>query len=324
MLKTLTRLVGDKVSPGGRDGRLSILMYHRLLPCADPILQGAVHAEAFDKQMDAIKTHFNCLPLGAEAVSRLRDGTLPPRAVCVTFDDGYRDNVEIALPILLRHRVPATFFIATGYLDGGRMFNDIVIEALHQAQRAEIDLSDLGLPRFPLATPSHRRLAIDAILRHAKYLTAPERTRFADCVAARAGVSPTAGLMMDAEQLHTLVRADMEIGAHTVTHPMLSQSDPRDARNEIAASKAQLEALTGRPVRVFAYPNGIPGRDYGAEHVAMVREAGFEAAVSTSWGSATRDSDLYQLPRFTPWDRTPLRFAARMLHNCAVNRPVYA
>jgi hypothetical protein len=68
-------------------------------------------------------------------------------------------------------------------------------------------------------------------------------------------------------------------------------------------------------VRLFAYPNGKPGRDYSREHVDMVRELGFEAAVSTAWGVGHAASDPYQLPRFTPWDKTPGRFALRLLHN---------
>ena len=66
---------------------------------------------------------------------------------------------------------------------------------------------------------------------------------------------------------------------------------------------------------LFAYPNGVPDHDYAAEHAAMVRECGFAAAVSTAWGSATRDTDRYQLPRFTPWDRSSLRYGVRLLHN---------
>ena len=73
--------------------------------------------------------------------------------------------------------------------------------------------------------------------------------------------------------------------------------------------------MTGQPVTLFAYPNGRPGRDYGDGHVQMVKDAGFQAAVSTRWAPAMRDSDPFQLPRFTPWDVTPGRFLARLLAN---------
>jgi hypothetical protein len=87
----------------------------------------------------------------------------------------------------------------------------------------------------------------------------------------------------------------------------------------MADGKHALEAIIGAPVPLFAYPNGKPGQDYLAEHAAMAREIGFEAAVSTSWGSARPASDVFQLPRFTPWDRHPLPFLLRMIQNARRN-----
>jgi len=107
----------------------------------------------------------------------------------------------------------------------------------------------------------------------------------------------------------------MEIGAHTVTHPILRNTAPDTARREIVESGRRLAEIVGQPVRLFAYPNGKPGVDYGSEHVQMVRDGGFAAAVSTGWGVATEKSDRFQLPRFTPWDRTPGRFALRLIRN---------
>jgi peptidoglycan/xylan/chitin deacetylase (PgdA/CDA1 family) len=107
----------------------------------------------------------------------------------------------------------------------------------------------------------------------------------------------------------------MTIGAHTVTHPILACTSDSAARHEIVASKRALEEQLGAPVGLFAYPNGKPGRDYSAAHVAMVREAGFDAAFSTAWGVASRTSDPFQLPRFTPWDRAPWRFGVRLAQN---------
>jgi hypothetical protein len=83
----------------------------------------------------------------------------------------------------------------------------------------------------------------------------------------------------------------------------------------MADGKAQLEAIIGGPVRLFAYPNGKPAEDFGPEHVALAKKLGFRAAVTTAWGAARRSSDPFQLPRFTPWDRQPTRFAVRLLLN---------
>jgi len=295
-------------------GRLLILTYHRVCPQPDTLITGNAHAGGFRRQMQLLARAFNVLPL-VEAVERMHAGTLPSRAVCITFDDGYADNYNVAAPILLRLGLAATFFVATGFLDGGCMFNDVVIEALRCAGGAELDLDDLGLGRHPLGDPTQRAGAIDRILARLKYFETERRRRAALEVARRAGSRVPADLMMTSEQVRSLHAAGMEIGAHTVTHPILAEIPLGRARHEMAASRARLEQIVGAPVRLFAYPNGSPRRDYHAEHAALARELGFTAAVSTAWGAARAGDDLYQIPRFTPWDRADWRFGLRLAHN---------
>jgi hypothetical protein len=87
------------------------------------------------------------------------------------------------------------------------------------------------------------------------------------------------------------------------------------AREEIRASKAVLEALLNEPISMFAYPNGKPGIDYGPESVEIARQCGFSAAVTTGWGASRLGTDVFQLPRFTPWDRSRPAFGLRLLQN---------
>ena len=315
-----TRNLAAMVAPGGPRARLSILIYHRVLPAVDPLFPGEVDAAAFDLQMQWLAECFNVLPLG-EAVARLARGNLPGRAACITFDDGYADNAEIALPILQRHGLRATFFIASGFLDGGCMFNDRVIESVRRARGDKLDLTGAGLGEFNIATPAARRQTIDALLAAIKYLPQAARDAMVDQIAKLAQANPPAGLMMRSEQVRALHAAGMEIGGHTVHHPILARLDAAAARDEIAAGKEQIEGIIRAPVTLFAYPNGQPASDYTAEHVAMVKALGFRAAVSTAWGAATRSADLYQLPRFTPWDRTPARFTLRLTRNMLRTRP---
>ncbi len=110
-----------------------------------------------------------------------------------------------------------------------------------------------------------------------------------------------------------MYEAGMEIGGHTVNHPILTSVDKATARREIFENKEFLEGLIGGPIHSFAYPNGKPGQDYSSEHVALVKEAGYSRAVSTAWGRANRQSDTFQLPRFTPWDQKPWKFMLRLL-----------
>jgi peptidoglycan/xylan/chitin deacetylase (PgdA/CDA1 family) len=122
-------------------------------------------------------------------------------------------------------------------------------------------------------------------------------------------------LMLRSEQLLALRDSGMQIGAHTVNHPILASTSDAVARWEIAQSKRVLEDRLNQEVTLFAYPNGKRGTDYAARHVDMVREAGFAAAVSTETGVARRGADSFELPRFTPWGRSGLRFGVRMLGN---------
>jgi peptidoglycan/xylan/chitin deacetylase (PgdA/CDA1 family) len=113
--------------------------------------------------------------------------------------------------------------------------------------------------------------------------------------------------------LRIMQQAGIEIGAHTVSHPILSRLEPAEARREIEESRAQLADIVRAPVLTFAYPNGRPLQDYAAEHVRVVRGAGFALAVSTAWGAMRGSCDVFQVPRIAPWDSSAPAFGARLL-----------
>jgi peptidoglycan/xylan/chitin deacetylase (PgdA/CDA1 family) len=308
------RTVFNLVSPTGPRAGLSILIFHRVLPEPDPLFPSEMDARRFDTLMRWMKEWFNVLPL-AEAVARLQRGALPARAAAITFDDGYADNHDVALPILQRHGLSATFFIGVGFLDGGRMFNDTVIEAVRRCGQPALDLTPLGLGRHAVGSLAEKRQAIPALLNQIKYLPFAQRRETVEALAAIAEVTLPDDLMMSRQQVKALHESGMGIGAHTVHHPILARLDSGEAEREIADSRDELQALLGEPVTLFAYPNGKPGSDYRPEHVAMARWLGFQAAVSTAWGVARGESDVFQLPRFTPWERSQGRFGLSLLRN---------
>ena len=121
--------------------------------------------------------------------------------------------------------------------------------------------------------------------------------------------------MMTSDDVRALHDAGMTIGAHTVTHPILARLDDASARDEIRAGRDALQAITGAPVTLFAYPNGRPGTDYSPAHAAMVRDMGFAAALTTRRAFAHAGTDPYELPRFTPWGRGFLGFSAGFARN---------
>ena len=135
------------------DSRLVILMYHRVLPEFDPLRPDDITLPVFARCMRTLKRFFNVVPL-SEAVDGLRKGLLPRRSVAITFDDGYADNVTSAAPVLAELGLPATVFVTSGFLDGGRMWNDTVIESIRRTAGNSIDFDGIG--RLPLGDTADR------------------------------------------------------------------------------------------------------------------------------------------------------------------------
>lgn len=313
----LIRTALSVLSPAGPRSRLSILIFHRVLDEPDPLFPDEVDSRRFDEMMGWVAGWFNVLPLD-EAVKRLKQGDLPARAAAITFDDGYADNWLNAVPILQKHGLHATFFIAAGFLDGGRMWNDTLIESVRNTRAAQIDLSWLGKPTLALDSIAEKRTALDALIPAIKHMVASERDAAVARVAASCAAVLPDDLMLTTAQLRALRSAGMGVGAHTVSHPILARIDAATAHREIAESRERLEELLGERCGLFAYPNGKLGQDYLPAHVEMVRSIGFDAAVSTNWGASNTAADEFQLRRFTPWDQSRSRFAFRLARNLIV------
>jgi peptidoglycan/xylan/chitin deacetylase (PgdA/CDA1 family) len=301
-------------SPSGARAPLSILIFHRVLAAPDPLFPGEIDVQRFDEILAWLHDWLNVLPL-AEAVERLQSSSLPRRAACITFDDGYADNFTNALPLLRKHGLHSTFFISTGFLDGGRMWNDTLIESVRSTQQESIELGALGLGMLATRSVEEKRRAIDKIIPALKHREPQARDAAVAAVAERCAAALPDDLMLTSAQLRDLRAAGMGIGAHTVSHPILARCDEATARREIADSRAHLESLLGERIGLFAYPNGKLTDDYTPAHATMVTELGFDAAVSTNAGVSRRGDDPYQLRRFTPWDTPRWRFGLRLAQN---------
>lgn len=304
----------QQLSPGGAKARLNTFIFHRVLPEPDPIFPDETDAKRFNEILGWITQWFNVIPL-EEAVSRLQTNSLPPRAAAITFDDGYEDNFSIAMPLLKKHGVSATFFIATGFLNGGRMWNDSVIEAIRRTEKPSLDLTSIGLDKISVTSLPEKRAAIATVIGALKYDQFGTRRTKTDAIGQLAGIKLPSDLMMTADQVQQMHAQGMQIGAHTVNHPILARIDLKTAEKEIFESKLFLEDLLKEPIKLFAYPNGRPGQDYLAEHAVLTQKLGFTAAVSTSWGIAHTETDPFNLPRFTPWDKGQFSFSIRLLRN---------
>ena len=309
----LVRFVGNRLTQRDSErGRLCILNYHRVLESADPLLAAEPDVAAFRWQMKVLADCFNVLPLD-EGLDALAQGNMPPRAVCITFDDGYRSTHDLALPVLREFGFPATVFVTTGHVGSENMWNDRILESLRTLDAEHLDLSDAGLGSYAVGSLAERRETVALLTERAKYLAPELRHELVERLDRLAGTRQT-GLMLTDDMIRDMAREGVEIGAHTISHPILAKLNDESASFEIAESKRQLEAITGKPVRYFAYPNGKPGIDFDERHMAMAREIGFSAAFSTAMGAAGRQHDRFALPRSRPWDTTRPFYISRMLY----------
>ena len=224
------------------------------------------------------------------------------------------------MPELARRNLHATFYITSSQLDGVPLWHERVAQALAHPSLASCDVA--GLPVLPLHTLRDRQQARIALEKFLKYQPLGVRDAAIEKLEAAAGVSASTVRRLSVETLRQIHNAGLEVGAHTVNHPILAVSDGVTARREIGEARERLAHCIGGPVRAFAYPNGRPGTDFSAEHIRMVQQAGYTSAVTTQVGAADRHTPAFQIPRFTPWGPGALRTSVQVGRNLLA-RPRY-
>jgi peptidoglycan/xylan/chitin deacetylase (PgdA/CDA1 family) len=312
-----------------------ILMYHRIAEDDLDPWHLCVSPKHFAAQMDLLRRTRQ--PMRLDDLTReLEQGRCPRGAVVVTFDDGYRDNLLAALPVLEAFDMPATVFCTAGVVGGERAFwwdqlaglllgpeclppalaldvgGDHKRIELHAATRYDAADRAADRRRHDDAAPAAARLGLyRQVWGWLRPLAERERTQALDQIARWSGAaSADVPRPLSREQARALAASPLiEIGAHSVTHAALSTLAPDAQRTEIGQSKAQLEALVGRPVVSFAYPFG----DQGSDTAALVREAGFRSSCTTDAGAVRARTDPFQLPRIAigDWDGDTLAQALR-------------
>ena len=313
-MNSVWRTALGALSPAGPRARLMIFPYHRVVEHADPLSPTSPTAARFERQLRWVTRYCNALPL-SEAVSRLADGSLPARAVSLTFDDGYENNLSVAAPLLAKYGVPGTIFVAADAIERGIMWNDLIIEAVRQAD-GQIDARCCGQGVLPVDDENRLELSRQLIA-SVQYRPTRERLQAAEALFAGVASGPPARQMLRPEQLPELSAYGIEVGAHTMNHPILKLLDEAEARREIEMSRDWVEEMTGERPSLFAYPNGKRDYDYDGVHREIVRSVGFRAGVASNWGCATRRSSLFELPRFKPWEDTEAGFASRLCKTVA-------
>ncbi|QDV06946.1 Polysaccharide deacetylase [Planctomycetes bacterium Poly30] len=221
-----------------------------------------------------------------EACSALR-GT----PVLITFDDGYRSCLDVALPLLLEFGMRATFFVPTAYIDERRVFWwDRLAYALKRSRVPRLELGQPWNLTLDLADRSRSTAEIGALLEHGRDL---DREGFLDAVCEALGVpwdraleaAIADELLLDWEGVEALAAAGMDVQSHTVTHRLLPTLGAEELAHELAGSRSQLEQRLGREVRALAYPSGYAIRGQ-PEIVAAVEETGYELGFTYGGGAS--------------------------------------
>jgi peptidoglycan/xylan/chitin deacetylase (PgdA/CDA1 family) len=324
---------------GSPDGRVLILLYHRVATLKSDPWGLAVTPGRFDEHLQVLREHATAMKLG-ELNEALRNGRLPERAVVVTFDDGYLDNLRNAKPLLERHNVPATVFVASGFIGRKREFwwdelDRLVLQPGVLPERVQLDVDGMAY-QWELGETadyteeefrSHRGWKAwkgGKNPRHELYTSLYDLLRPLNQAMLREKLGEVRRWRIDepgrrpwhrpltVEELGSLQGGGLvEVGAHTVNHPLLADLPLRRQRREIEESKARLEEILGHPVQSFSYPYGKP-RDYSAQTVDVVRKAGFACACSTSVDVVRQFSDPFQLPRVWVRDTSGEKLAKQL------------
>jgi peptidoglycan/xylan/chitin deacetylase (PgdA/CDA1 family) len=299
-----------------------ILVYHRVAESnVDPWVLG-VTPKHFREQLQVLTTVANPVSLRQVAGAK-SDRDLPPRPVCITFDDGYADNLLAAKPALEAFGVPGTVFVTPGYLGipddlwWDEMSKLILDPATRQNElRMTLNGKEHIYPFAPSAepdpytkwrawdsSPGPRQSAYLEIYGLLVKLPDADRERAMEQLragATRAQADRRQHRCMTEDELRELAAGDLvEIGAHTLTHPVLSSLPPEQQQHEIGGSKRRLEELTGKSITSFAYPYGKK-MHYTRQTMKTVEANGFACACSNFGGLVTRTSNRFALPRFQP------------------------
>jgi peptidoglycan/xylan/chitin deacetylase (PgdA/CDA1 family) len=249
-----------------------IVLYHRVSPQADPIYP-PIPPALFEEHLQELLRLFEVVRL-AEFLDRLKQGKPLAGCCAITFDDGYRDFLDHAYPILRQHRIPVTHFLVLDSL-------------LKQQPTWNWRLNRITYLRDnnPFDMPLTIRVG---------QMTVPERETFLLQQEKQLGSEPGSPALLSAQDLARVDPELVEWGSHSVTHSNLGCCDPNTACRELIASRQGLEEVTGKRVRYFSYPNG----SYSPTAVALVPECGYEAALVVDQVAVTGKCSLYALPRF--------------------------
>ncbi len=302
-----------------------VAIYHDVLPAGfpegNPLFGMTVSVEEFAWQLAYFKKHYHPITLQQFADWYFRGAAVPSCPVLITFDDGHANNLRHALPVLQQCEMSAVCFALTGDLGLCRQtwFEDAYSRLMFSPAKSWC-LSNGECWR--LDSHEQRAAACGRFFSLCRTLPEREQQEELELLQSQLPVTEPGNIsepedakrerfeFLSEDNIRALVENGIEIGSHTVTHPILGSLAPENAHREIAESKAALERVLGKPVRAFAYPFGAPGLDFTPRDEALVRESGYALAFAGEGGFVTRSSNPFCLPRVGIGRMTRPQFAA--------------
>ncbi len=291
------------------DSRLEILAFHRVLGEREPyfIPPMTIRRTTFERLIDRLARDFSILDLTA-AIAAVKDGALRKPALAITFDDGYADNFTLARECLRPKGIPASFFIPVSQVDAGAPhWWDYLKSAADSASGAFWSWLKAAAPSFrqeDAATGNAERSR--ALVRHLNGLSLADRRAVIESAAREFGPYRGERLLMNWAEVGELCASGFDIGSHTLSHEPLTDLPEPEAVEEIAKSRVEIGRRLGRPVRGFSFPRGA----HSSPLVRAVRDAGYDYAVTTRYGSNRPGDDVYELRRRNLADYRGWRAAA--------------
>ncbi len=336
-LKRIPQQIRNRHAPGGL-----ILLYHRITEARPDPWECCVTPQHFAEHLAVLRQHFRPVPLPQmmQVVTGEQPSFFARRAVAVTFDDGYADNLHAAAPLLEQYEVPATVFVTSGNIERKQEFWSDEMERLllqpgtlppqlelgfnGEARQWQLgEAASYSAPSFRQHQQWRATDQTDPTPRHKLYrelypllqpLAESTREELFDQLRRWSGhqlVRRETHRFLTRAELQALAQCELiEIGGHAVTHPMLSTLSPEAQRDEIRQGRLWLEETLKRSLKSFAYPYG----DYTPETTIIAREAGFERAVITRRGVVRPQADVFQLPRVQVKDWSGKEFSAWLSH----------
>jgi peptidoglycan/xylan/chitin deacetylase (PgdA/CDA1 family) len=291
--------------------QLTIIMYHRVDTSKENWSVDAIDTSIFEKQIKYLKKTHKIYSLENFAQDLLEKKNLPKRVAVITFDDGYKDNYTNAFPILKKYKIPATIFLTTGHIETDKLFWwDKLGYILLNLKQKKINLNDFGVIKPSLL--KKRRDAFNEIM--AKIGATPEEKKqelikeleniFNQDLLKEIGKNKT----LTWDEVKEMSENNIDFGAHTVNHPILTKISLKQAEFEISQSKKDIEKRLNKPIKTFSYPNGLAS-DYNTEIIDILKKYGFTYAVTRTPNTINSKTSLFELGRVSPgWNYVSFKF----------------